>query len=328
MKTMPQPLPQLIPKLPGDIPAALCRMSPDLARLAFYCSAVDPPGLFGGDVRDGDRPGALATRVASFEERQTLTELQWSPDGQFLAFTLSQGPPPGEVGVRLLRLKDQRVTAHAGIAFAFAGREATLLVADPAGSRVYLRDPHLEIEHTVCALADDGDPHFPPAIAASPDGRRFALVTRRVEDEVTQVHLVHHDGRQWRASYLTDVPSAWARVLPFWSPDSASCALYILDTEHRRTSIVAIPDRAGDGEILYRSDDGLDGAFTPAVHPDGRFIAIVRRDKRIALVDPVERALAPITDDDTIVGNLRFLDGETLLVEGGPGVWTIKLRLT
>jgi hypothetical protein len=96
-----------------------------------------------------------------------------------------------------------------------------------------------------------------------------------------------------------------------------------------------VPPSDGEGEVLYTSDT-VDAFITPAPHPDGRLIAMVRAhpieaastlvENRLVLVDPAERSLAPITPDNTIIGALRWLDGQTLLVEGGPAVWTVKLR--
>src|SRR5256885_2152424 len=82
----------------------------------------------------------------------------------------------------------------------------------PPSSRVYMRDLDLEIETRVCEIADDGDPHFPPVISVSPDHRRFALVTRRVKDNATHVHLAEHDNRQWHATPLSDLPGTDTRI--------------------------------------------------------------------------------------------------------------------
>jgi hypothetical protein len=45
---------------------------------------------------------------------------------------------------------------------------------------------------------------------------------------------------------------------------------------------------------------------------------------RVVMLDPVEQAVAPIADPE-IVGKLRFLDENTLLVEGR-SIWTIRLK--
>jgi dipeptidyl aminopeptidase/acylaminoacyl peptidase len=333
--------PRIAPAVSGAndvVPAELCRVSQDLSRIAFWCPGAGPPGVFFGAVQNSRFNDLSSQRVASIAQRTSVADLSWSGDGQFLAFTLTSGPPPGEVRVGAVRLADGRMSVHAGMSFAFAGSGATVLIANPAASRVYLRDLRLDVEHehTVCDLADDGDPHFPPAISASPDGRQFVVTSRRVREKTTRVDLAHHDSGRWRASHLTDIPSAWVRTLPFWSWDGKSCALYIVDLENRRTAIVAIPDRDGDGEILYNSD-AIDGVVTPAAHPGGRFIAMVRtfagenelapRIERLALVDPVDQASAVIGEEGKRVKWLRFLDSQTLLVEAGPEVWTVKVAV-
>jgi hypothetical protein len=239
--------------------------------------------------------------------------------------------------VGVLKLDGRALSELPGNSFAWAGRGATLLVADPASSRLYMRDMDLGVEHRISEITDDGDPQFPPVISVSPDQRRFALVTRRAAEDATHVHLAHHDGREWRATPLTQVAGTRLRILPFWSPDSTACGLYVIDPEQHHTVMIAVPEAEGSGDILYTSDT-VDGVVTPAVHPDGRLIAFVRAharpdapslvENRLVLLDPVEHALAPITQGADIVGQLRWLDDQTLLVEGGPAVWTVKLRAT
>jgi hypothetical protein len=258
--------------------------------------------------------------------------LAWSGDGEWLAFTVTGGPPPGEVRVVAVRMKGKEIVDLAGMSFTWSG--SALVVADPASSRVYLRDLELGVEPPVCEISDDGDPHFPPVISVSPDHRRMAVVTRRVGEGVTRVQLALHEGRTWEARPLTEAPGTALRIYPFWTADSAAMALFVIDLEQGHSSIIAIPERGEQGEVLYTSDS-LDSAITPAVHPDGRLIAMVRRhprdaagtqtEERLVLVDPVEHAVAPITPDGRVVGQLRWVDDRTLLVEGR-GIWTVRLR--
>ena len=315
----------------GPIPPTICRISRDLAHLAFWIPKADPPGLFIASVADAD----LSPKRLWSAENEHLSDLAWSPDGKFLAFTLSSGPPPGEPCIGVVKLSSQALSRLPGHAFAWAGNGATLIIADPPSARLYLRDLDLDVEHRISDIADDGDPHAQPVISVSPDQRRFALVTRRVFDDATAVHLAQHDGRQWRNEPLTQIPGTSLRILPFWSPDSEALALYVIDLANHHTTIIAAPHREGAGDILY-SSDSVDGLITPAAHPDGRLIAFVRahpvrgtstlKENRLVLLDPVEHAVAPLTPDNQMLGNLRWLDSQTLLVEGGAAVWTIKLR--
>ncbi|MDB5324000.1 MAG: hypothetical protein JWN40_5631 [Phycisphaerales bacterium] len=323
--------------LEGPVVPTICRLSRDLARLAFWAPKAAPPGLFVGNSEQGDDIGSSAKRVFSPADREHLSDLAWSADGQYLAFTLSSGPPPGELCVGVLHLATGRLTRLAGHAFAWAGTGPSLLIADPAGSRLYLKDLDLDVELRIGEIANDGDPHFQPIISVSPDYRRFALVTRRVLDNATHVHMAQHDGRAWQVSPLSEMPGASIRILPFWSIDSRAFALYVIDLEQHHSAIIGVPPNEGEGEILYTSDT-VDAFITPAPHPDGRLIAMVRAhpmqaastlvENRLVLVDPAERSVAPITPDNTILGALRWLDAQTLLVEGGPAVWTVKLRAT
>lgn len=316
----------------GDVAPAICRVSPDGTRLAFWVEQGDTCGLYVGDVEWAEEIGEAAERVWH-ADAPGVTDLAWSGDGAYIAMAFAGQTP--RVGV--LKLDGREFAELPGHSVAWAGRGATLLVADPASSRLYMRDMDLGVEHRICEISDDGDPAFPPVISVSPDQRRFALVTRRAAENATHVHLAHHDGREWQATPVTQVAGVTLRVLPFWSPDSTACALYVIDPEQHHTVMIAVPDAEGTGDILYTSDT-VDGVVTPAVHPDGRLIAFVRAharpdapslvENRLVLLDPVEHAVAPITESADVVGNLRWLDDQTLLVEGGPAVWTVKLRAT
>lgn len=315
----------LLPTISGDSPD-LCRLSPDHTFLAMTLGK----DLYIAFTDDPDSPD----RIASFDGH--LADLAWSADAQHLACTITSGPPPGDVRIAAISPSGGPPRFLPGMSFVFAGRSSTLLIADPASQRLYLHDLQLDTAHTLAPLEDDGDPHFPPALSISPDARRLVFTARRVNDGVTRVHLAHHDGRQWHASLLTEIPGTALRVLPFWSADSASLALYIIDLQQHHTAIIAVPP--GDdtqGQILYTSDS-LDAAITPAAHPEGRLIAMVRAhpqpdhptlvENRLVLLDPLEHAVAPIGQDSQIIGQLHWLDARTLLVEGR-GIWTIQVGI-
>jgi hypothetical protein len=328
----------LAPKLTGadgPVVPTICRVSRDMTQLAFWAPGASPPGLFVGAVEQGDDIGERAKRVWSPAEHEHLSDLAWSADGQYLAFILSSGPPPGQLCVAALQLATGQLTRLAGHALAWAGTGPTLLIADPPGSRLYLKDLELDVEHRIGEISDDGDPHFQPIISVSPDYQRFALVTRRTVDGATHVQMAQHDGRAWQMTPLSEMPGLSIRILPFWSADSRAFALYVIDLMQHHSAIIGVPPTDGEGEVLYTSDS-VDAFITPAPHPDGRLIAMVRAhpreaastlvENRLVLVDPAERSLATITPDNTILGALRWLDGQTLLVEGGPALWMVKLR--
>src|SRR4051794_3433850 len=69
----------------GPVVPAICRLSRDLARLAFWVPNANPPGLFVGEVEQGGDIGSSAKRVWSADEGEHLSDLAWSADGQYLA---------------------------------------------------------------------------------------------------------------------------------------------------------------------------------------------------------------------------------------------------
>jgi hypothetical protein len=208
----------------GPVIPTICRLSRDMSQIAFWMPRASPPGLFVAAVEQGDDIGESAQRVWSPAEREHLSDLSWSADGQYLGFILSSGPPPGELCVAVLHLATGQLTRLAGHALAWAGTGPTLLIADPAGSRLYLKDLELDVEHRIGEISDDGDPHFQPIISVSPDYQRFALVTRRVLDDVTRVHMAQHDGRAWQMTPLSEMPGTSIRILPFCSTTARSSA--------------------------------------------------------------------------------------------------------
>lgn len=315
----------------GPVSPVMCRVSPDLAHVAYWVSEGDARGIYVAD------PAGQSARVVWSTAEAHVSELAWSGDGTHLAFTISSGPPPGDVKIGVVELGSRRLTELSGLALAWAGKGATLLIADSLGRRLYFRDMELGVDSRIAELSDDGDPHFPPVLSVSPDQRRLAFVTRRVEENLTRVYVAQHDGRTWRAEEMTRVPGASLRILPFWSPDSAACALYVIDLEGHHTAMIGVPpgDDA-EGEILYTSNS-IDAVVMPAVHPDGRLIAFVRAhprpggaggaEERLVLLDPVEHAVAPIAPPGAAITNLRWLDERTLLAEGST-VRQIRLRAT
>src|SRR5258706_122116 len=124
-----------------------------------------------------------------------------------------------------------------------------------------------------------------------------------VLDGATHVHMAQHDGRAWQVSPLSEMPGMSIRILPFWSTDSRAIALYVIDLQQHHSAIIGVPPSEGEGEILYTSDS-VDAFITPAPHPDGRLIAMVRAhpmeaattlvENRLGVGDPAEHSVAPI----------------------------------
>jgi hypothetical protein len=87
---------------------------------------------------------------------------------------------------------------------------------------------------------------------------------------------------------------------------------------------------------MYYQSEVLDDFVTPALHPDGRRVALMRSrakpasigltEKRLVLFDRLSRAVTPLApDDEEVTGQLRWVDGGTLLVEGAHAVWAISV---
>lgn len=330
---MPPPLLAPTVEISGELASpSICRLSPGQTLLAFWVSEASPRTLFVAPIDQPTRVGDLAQPVLTTTEDH-LSDLAWSPDGQYLAFTLTSGPPPGDVRIGVLRLSDRKLVHFPGITFAWAGAPSQILIADSANKRLYLRDLETKVEHTLTDLADDGDPHFPPVICVAHDFARFAIVTRSVLEGWTRVHLARRDGDNWTIDHLTDLPGVSIRVVPFWSFNSTACALYIIDMERNQTAMIGVPAGEGPGEVIY-SSNAIDAAIRPAAHPGGRLIVFIRAhpregsqtlfENRLVFLDPVEKAVAPLTANPELLGQPRFLDEKTLVIEGR-AVWTVKL---
>ncbi|HSI31949.1 MAG TPA: hypothetical protein VK986_00035, partial [Tepidisphaeraceae bacterium] len=304
---MPTP-PLLAPtvEVAGDLfDPTSCRMSPDGSLLAFWVADSIPRTLFVAPTDQPSRVGDLAQPAYSTTDAH-LADLAWSSAETHLAFTLTSGPPPGDVTIGVLRLADRQLTTLPGLAFAWLA-PTLLIVANPATNRLYKRDVTTGHDQTVADLSDDGDPHFPPVLSVSPDGRRFMLVTRRIQDGWTRVQTGVRDGAgAWALRHLTDLPGVSIRVEPFWSADGASAALYIVDLERNHSAIVAVPEAEGEGQILYQSET-VDAAVRPAAHPGTPLIAFVRAhprdgstvltENRLVMLDPVNHAVTPLAPD-------------------------------
>src|SRR5215218_9603315 len=102
---------EIIPEVNGAR-AAEARLSPDGERVAFWAPAV-------GEILVGPAAGEEWKRVYAAAGGH-VAELAWSGDGRWLAFTLTSGPPPGDVRVVGLRVDSRETVDAAGMSFAWA----------------------------------------------------------------------------------------------------------------------------------------------------------------------------------------------------------------
>src|SRR5215213_1034669 len=90
-RMIPDKIAPIIKGSAGDVLPALCRLSRDLAHVAFWVTDGDARGIFVGEAEWGEMIGEAAQRVWSTTDAH-VSELAWSGDGKYLAFAISSGP--------------------------------------------------------------------------------------------------------------------------------------------------------------------------------------------------------------------------------------------
>ncbi len=248
-------------------------------------------------------------------------EIRWSPDGKHIAYHVAGGPPPG--GARAIAWASAMGEAGRvdGIAYTWdpSGASFTFVnVARLMVGRVALSDGKPQ---RLTKINDDGDPHFPPRLAVSPDGARLAFTSRNVRENVTQVWVLEAAGPK----LLTKVPGADAHVLPFWAPTGDTLALFVVHLGHEKTALILVT--GGENEVVYQNPL-LDGVVMPAWSPSGRSIAFQRTLRashaftksgaaQLSLFDGATRTVTPLCEPGETPGEPRFLDERRLAVDGG-----------
>lgn len=227
------------------------RLSPDAAKAAWTSDA----GLHIGDALRA--PGAVAE------------VLQWSPDGACVAASLAGSEGPG--GRRTVRWIPDHVGdpsgSTPGASFAWEPKGVWLVVADPWGGAIRRHCTETDRAQDVCPLVDDGDPLQAPAFAVSPDGLRLAFTTLRAGENRAELRLVDLPSGEPRT--LTELPHASVKAVPFWTPDSGSLGLLLVDLELGASAILFVRGLEGEGELLYASELLLPPR-TPAWSPTGK----------------------------------------------------------
>ena len=263
----------------------------------------------------------IAGRVAAPEV--VAEELAWSPDGAYVAALLADGPPGGRRRVRWVPdYVGDESRSTSGAAFAWEG--IRLIVADPWTGEIRRHCTETGRQERVCALRDDGDPLRAPALAVSPDGRRLAFTTRLADHgEVRVVDLPSGEPR-----LLTELPGAAIRGVPFWTPDSRSLGVLVVDVE--KSGLILVKDLEGEGEILHASDFTLP-LSRPAYSPSGKRLAFLDVEQphhpftkagpaRLAILEGGVRRAA-----GEVEGDLRWLDENRVVADGGPAAWVVDV---
>jgi hypothetical protein len=168
-------------------------------------------------------------------------------------------------------------------------------------------------------------------MAAGAGGAKVAVSLRSTIDLSHTVHVWSRKGQDpdaYETSLLTDVPGVDAFVCPFWSTKGRTVALMITHRERRRSGIVAFRDAAGEGEILYESDQ-VDPPEPPAWTPSGSRIAFVREapagGRELVLLDCKTRGLEVLLRLRDPVGSPRFLRPDLLALDGDREALLVRL---
>jgi len=266
-----EPPRKLVPAVAKGTEIGSVRLSPDGTRLAFWCADEDPPGVF---VVSADSPRECKCLVLS--DGWTAGEIRWSPDGQYVAFMASSGPPPGELKIGWVSAEGAWLPQWLeGMSFAWGARGSTLLAADVPAQIIWCRDVASGTARSLGWFEDDGDPHFPPRLVASPRGDRVAITTRRVEGDFTRVWIFEGKGKAATIRLLTEMPGAGFHVCPFWSPDGKDLGLRVIDLGGQENLIMVFEGTEGKGTVVHRHEL-VDDAQPALWLPGGRWIAFLK----------------------------------------------------
>ena len=275
--------------------------SPDGARIAY--TAWTNNGGVPQNLRNEEQTAAVWTMAADGTDRRVLFDgapglawiPAWSPDGGWIAYTLSPnrtgadagtqpeaqplpagvGPPSAAPGASIWLIRPDGTDRHR---LSPEGVDAVAVVWSPDGTRIAYGGPGaagngdlfvatvtgaglVDAHPLVTGPANDWAP------AWSPDGRHVLFTSDRTGDD--EVWIVAADGTDGAPRQLTDNPAGdW---VPAFAPDSSRIAF--------------VSDRSGDPEVWSMAADGSDlrnlsnhpladdGRWSVAWSPDGSHLA-------------------------------------------------------
>jgi Tol biopolymer transport system component len=240
-----------------DCPGGSLAWSPDSKQLASL--SIDAQKrlhlwVFNADGTGDARDYASGWPSTAAGERQSVSDLAWSPDGRRFAFALSTRPPfrrgPSHdhlylvqsdgSGLRNLSREPDGLQAYGGLAWSPDSRRLALR----GGNGLAIVDLDLKWTNILIPPHETGSPQRP---AWSPDGRRLVWF-----DYYTIV-VSEPDGNRQEA--LTR--GRCRGVQPAWSDDGLRIAFVCRDAEKRQNIFVMNADGSGLTQITtFGADDG------------------------------------------------------------------------
>jgi Tol biopolymer transport system component len=291
---------RLVPALGDGVDYSLPAWSPDGSRIAF--TAWTNNGGVTQNLKNEDQSAAIWTMAADGTDRHLLVDgvpglawiPAWSPDGQWIAYTISPnapaaaaaapepkpipggvGPPSSLLGASIWLVRPDGSDRHQ---VSPSGTDAVAGAWSPDGTRLAygVSRPDGNGDIYVATLADGvladplvlaADPANEWGPAWSPDGRSVVFTSNRTGDD--EIWGVSADGSDADLRRLTDSPGGdW---VPAYAPDASRIAF--------------VSDRSGDPEIWSMALDGSDarnlsnhpladdGQWSVAWSPDGSRLA-------------------------------------------------------
>jgi hypothetical protein len=337
---------ELWPLVPPGGATALVRLAPDGKRLGFVRTDGEAAGLY--VCAATPRPSLAARPAASADDAARLVgapggwfrELDWSPDGEYLAFLLALEPGSGGAVVGWCSSRRPGELGRiSGASFAWTRASTGLIVTATDVGHVVHRPIAEDRARPLAVLEHDSDPRFPPRLAVSQHEPAIAFSSRSLLHGISELHLAERHGADFVTRVLTEIPGADAHVFPFWAPGAPHLAFFVVHEEYRKSAIIAVPRLRGDGVVLYQRE-GLDAPQCPAWSPSGKAIALLgagvaaspgpetATGHDLVIVDCRDRTASTIPKTGKLSGRLAFAAEHRLLVEGDSHVRVVDLPMT
>jgi hypothetical protein len=282
---------------------------------------------------DGDRPGLYLEEIASGGppalacEGEPIEAIGFSPDGACVAYVAGADGPFGRDRSVAWADAGGEIGRVSGAAFAWTP-DGSLIVADLEDGAIVQYNVETAVSRALAPIEDD---------------RRIAVTCHKAGEGLSEVWLVERERGAVESRLLTQVPGTRVHVMPFWSPKGMTLGLSIVHVAQDQSAIIVVRGLKRDGEILH-THELLDAPEAPAWAPSGDAIAFFVAEgpaipplsdteedeepspfgpQRLALLDCRARSLSPLPALDVPPGALTFLDGATLLIDGGAAAYVL-----